>query len=111
MTKRSGIWESIKSVLLIDPSSGISPNIKNNANSGSNELLVNLEGHQCLENSSNDLLLAGGVFTGLSWQSTLDYGVTSIDISTDQDSATNGLVVQWSHDGVTIDNDLYLWSG
>lgn len=90
---------------IVDPGSGKSIEIKNNPNSGSNEILVNLEGHKCPQNTTNTPLGIDEVFTGTGWQSTLDYGVISIDVNTDQDSAIDGLVVQWSHDGDTIDNE------
>jgi len=80
---------------------------KANSNTGNGELLVNLEGHQCHENSTTDQLLADGVFTGSGWQDTLDYGVLSINVASDQDSATDGLDIQWSNDGVTINDHDY----
>lgn len=78
-----------------------------NPNTGSAEVLVNLQGHQCPENSTTTQLLANGVFTGSGWQDTLDYGVLSINVGTDKDSATNGLDVQWSNDGVTVSDHDY----
>lgn len=78
--------------------------IKENLNTGNNELLVNLEGHICAENSTDVPLSAGKVFTGDGWQSTLDYGVISIDVVSDQDSATDGLAIQWSNDALTVNN-------
>lgn len=84
--------------------SGIAADVEENPNTENNELLVNLQGHICLANSTETPLGAGGTFTGTSWQSTLDYGVVSIDVATDQNSATDGLVVQWSSDGENVHN-------
>lgn len=78
--------------------------VKYNVNSGSNELLVNLEGHKCVENSTTEPLDADDVFVGSEWQSTLDYGVVSIAVNADKDSAVDGLIVQWSADQITVGN-------
>lgn len=77
---------------------------KSNVNTGNGEILVNLEGHQCPGNTTTVQLLANGVFTGSSWQDTLDYGVLSVNIATDQDSAIDGLEIQWSNDGITTND-------
>lgn len=69
------------------------------------ESSVVLKGHLCVNNSTNTPLSAGAVFTG-SWEDVLDYGVISIGVVADQDSATNGLVVQWSHNAsAAVDSD------
>ena len=83
---------------------GVALDVKLNPNTLSKELLVNLEGHLCSENSTDTPLGIGEVFTGSGWQDSLDYGVISIDVSADQASATDGLVVQWSNDGITVHN-------
>lgn len=44
-----------------------------------------------------------GVFTGV-WKELTSYINVSVAISTDKSSATNGLVVQWSQDGITVDD-------
>lgn len=85
-----------------DAISGIVVNVKNNVNTTNNELLVNLEGHECSGNSTSEQLTANEAFTGSSWQDTLDYGVLSVSVITDQNSATNGLDVQWSDNGIDI---------
>lgn len=90
-----------------DAVTGIVANVVTNPNTTNNELLVNLQGHQCPQNSTTEQLLADGVFTGSGWQDTLDYGVLSINIATDQNSATNGLDVQWSNDGVNVSDHDY----
>jgi hypothetical protein len=89
-------------------SAGSSVDIATNPNTGSNEMLVTMQGHVCSQNSTVVPLGIGGVFTGSGWQDTLDYGVISINISTDVSSATNGLQVQWSDDGITLrDSDIF----
>lgn len=72
-----------------------------NTHTAFKELRVYSEGHVCLQNSTDSLLLAGGVFLG-DWQDTLNYSEVIISVSTDKDSATNGLVVQWSSNGTDI---------
>ncbi|NIT58413.1 MAG: hypothetical protein GWN00_19955 [Aliifodinibius sp.] len=54
-------------------------------------------------NSSTTPLGISGVFTG-SWVDMTDYAAVSIIINTDQDSATNGLQLQWSTDSSNIDH-------
>jgi len=90
-----------------DAITGIVANVKNNVNTTNNELLVNLEGHQCPGNTTVEQLAPDAVFTGSTWQDTLDYGVLSINIATDVDSATDGLDIQWSSDGVNVSDHDY----
>ena len=52
-------------------------------------------------NSTNSILGAGGVFNG-TWEEVLDYSQIVILIKSDQDSATDGLVLEWSCDGINI---------
>ena len=78
----------------------LTADIKTNVNTTNNEVLVNLEGHSCDDNTSDTPLGAGASFTGTDWQDTLDYGTLSVNVVADQDSATDGLEIQWSHDGV-----------
>jgi len=61
-------------------------------------------GHICEDNTSSTPLLADVVFTGV-WQDTLNYNNVIIGIKTDEDSAADGLEVQWSTDGITKDDD------
>lgn len=76
--------------------------------SNGNELIVNDEGqgHVVLRgkidegNSTEENLLADGVFTGVSID-TLDYSSVTIAVYSDVASATNGLKIQYSNDGVT----------
>lgn len=72
------------------------------------ELLVNSAGHVCVENTTVVLLGIGGVFTGSAWQDTIDYGSISIGVSSDQNSAVDGLVIQWSMNASTVhDTDVF----
>jgi len=54
-------------------------------------------------NSTTTPLLANATFTG-PWTDILNYSQISFSIFTDQNSATNGLVIQFSSDGVNIDH-------
>lgn len=68
------------------------------------ELAVNQRGHVCAENSTTDVLDVDEVFTG-DWQDTLDYGTVTVGIIADQNSATDGLVIQWSADATNVAQD------
>ena len=60
-----------------------------------------------MANSSTTPLAGGAVFTGGA-VSTLDYGIIYISIHTDQPSATDGLIIEQSSDGVNFDqNDVF----
>jgi len=64
-------------------------------------------GHVCVDNTWGETLGIGEVKTG-AWEDTLNYNNIIIGIGTTQDSVTNGLDIQWSHDGVSIcDNDVF----
>lgn len=63
-------------------------------------------GHICVDNTTSTLLGGGAVFTG-SWQDTLNYNVIIIGINTDKASAVDGLDVQWSCDGITVNDHDY----
>ncbi len=81
---------------------------KVNPNTNNDEILVNLEGHQCAENTTITPLGINGKFSGSTWQDTLDYGVLSIAVKADVASAIDGLDIQWSNDGVNIvDHDIF----
>lgn len=58
-------------------------------------------GHICEENSTATPIGAGETFLGV-WQDTLNYNVLIIGIKADQDSATDGLEIQWSTDKTNI---------
>lgn len=95
-------------LISVTNSDGKSVDIKENPNTESNELLVNLEGHECLDNSTEVPLLADAVWTGANWQDVKDYGVVSISVSSDVDSATDGLEILWSSDGnIPLDADKF----
>ena len=59
------------------------------------------ENHICPDNTTTTPLGSGGVFTGV-WQDCLNYQEVNISIDTDKDSATDGLEIQWSADGINI---------
>ena len=61
-------------------------------------------GHVCVDNSYSGDLAGGVPFTG-DWQDTLNYNVIIIGITTSQASATDGLSVEWSSDGITKTQD------
>lgn len=54
-------------------------------------------------NSTTSTLGGGGTFTGSSFTDVTRYATSSVVINTDQASASNGLVIQFSIDGVTVD--------
>lgn len=61
-------------------------------------------------NSTTSTLGSGATFTG-SWEEILKYSSISVLINSDQDSAADGLKVEWSADGSTIhSNDLFSYS-
>jgi len=84
-------------------SSGNNVSIVENTHTGNYELLVQQENHICTDNTTTNLLLADEIFTG-EWQEHLNYQEINISISTDVDSAEDGLAVQWSSDGVTVED-------
>ena len=55
-------------------------------------------------NSTNVALGIGGIFTG-QWEEILDYSHIIILTKADQNSSTEGLVIQWSCDGIVIDDE------
>lgn len=81
--------------------------IKTNPHTGSDEALMNLEGHVCENNTSILTLGAGIEFTG-GWEDNIDFGTIIVGIKADQNSAVDGLMIEWSSDGVTVhDLDTY----
>jgi len=81
-----------------------------NVLTGNSELIVSNKGHESTANSYMSNLAAGAVFTG-AWEDTLDYGTVAVSIKSDQDSAADGLDVQWSVDGVTeTQDDVFTYS-
>lgn len=70
-------------------------------------LQVLSENHICLDNTTTTPLDGGETFTGV-WQDCLDFQEVNVSVDTDKDSATNGLVIQWSADGTTVaDTDVF----
>lgn len=55
----------IQNAGIFDQKTNLSANVKENPNTLNNELLINSEGHQCVENSSVTPLLSNGYFLGL----------------------------------------------
>lgn len=55
-------------------------------------------------NSTSTPLGIDEIFPG-SWEEVLDYSMITIQVNTEVNSATNGLCIQWSSDGVNIDDD------
>lgn len=55
-------------------------------------------------NSTTSALLAGATFTGV-WKNVKDYTQMTVSIATDQDSAVNGLEMQFSSDSVNVDRN------
>jgi len=66
------------------------------------QLITASKGHVCIDNSTNTLLGSNGIFLGAVWQDTLDYSEIIVSINTNQNSATDGLIIQWSSDGVNV---------
>lgn len=62
------------------------------------------DNHICTDNTSTTPLGAGATFTGV-WQDCLQFQEVNISVATDQNSATNGLVIEWSADGSTVGDD------
>jgi hypothetical protein len=60
--------------------------------------------HICEENTTSTPLGAGATFTG-GWQDCINYQEVNISVATDQNSATNGFVIEWSADGTTVGDD------
>lgn len=78
-----------------------------NTHTGSSELRTYQENHVCAENTTTTPLGANATFTG-EWQDHLQYQEVNVSIDTDKNSATNGLIFQWSADGTTIaDTDVF----
>lgn len=65
---------------------------------------VVIEGKISANNSSFIPLGINGDFTGI-WDDTLNYSEVIVSIYTNQPSITNGLIIQWSADGVNVHGD------
>lgn len=75
--------------------------VSENIHTGEKELRVYQENHICTQNTTTTPLGANDTFTG-EWQDCLNYQEVNVSIDTDQNSSLNGLVIQWSADGVNI---------
>ena len=83
--------QGFKHVAVVDPTSGES-------------LTTN---HLCTDNTTTTPLGANATFTG-EWQDVINFQEVNVSIVASHNSATNGLVFQWSADGVNIgDTDVY----
>lgn len=81
--------------------------ISENIHTSEDELRVYEANHICTANTSNTPLGAGATFTG-SWQDCLHYQEVNVSVVSDQNSALNGLVIEWSDDGVVVgDSDVF----
>lgn len=78
--------------------------LSDNVHTGNKELRVYSQSHVCVDNSTTTPLGANGIFDG-NWQDTLDYSEIIVSIYTDAGSATDGLVVQWSSNGIDVHGD------
>ena len=95
-------------IVTVTDENGEFVNVRTNPNTDNSELLVNLQSHQCTDNTTTIPLSADGVYIGANWQDMLDYGVLTIGIVSDADSAVDGLEIQWSQDGINaIDYDKF----
>ena len=74
-----------------------------NTHTGSKELRVYKENHICTDNTTSIPLLANGVFLG-AWQDCLNYQEVNVSVITDKNSDTNWLVIQWSYNGISVDD-------
>lgn len=109
-TKFDGLIKAIKNISITVASGGNGfPEAltSTNPHTGSREVRVYQENHICNENTTTTPLGAGEEWIG-AWQDALDYQEVNVSVDTDQNSATNGLVFQWSADGVNIgDTDTF----
>jgi len=87
----------LRNLFISDPVTGNKANVNSDG-----QLHVVLEGSILTGNSSNTPLAAAGVFTGVSI-STLEYAILIVSVYADQASATDGLEIQFSQDGVNWD--------
>jgi len=60
-------------------------------------------GYESTGNGYEATVAINDVFTGV-WEDTLNYNNIIIGISASEDSAVDGLAIQWSHDGTHIDD-------
>lgn len=75
--------------------------IETNEHTGNKEIRVYQENHICAENTTATPLGANGVFTG-QWQDATNYNEIRVSVITDQNSALDGLAIQWSANGTDL---------
>ena len=71
---------------------------------GNNGLVTISPGHVSTDNSTTTPLAGGAIFTG-TWEDITNFGIVVITVKTDQESATDGLMVEFSSDGTNVDSD------
>jgi len=92
------IWKGLTSLLSFK---------RENPNDGGDELAVSMGSHICVSNSTEIPLVAGDTFIG-TWEDTLEYSVIVVGLRSDQESAINGFVIEYSADGVNkIQDDAF----
>lgn len=76
--------------------------------SGSSTVSLSGSGMECVDNTTTSTLTAGSTYTG-TWVDTVEYNVIIIGIIADQDSAVDGLVVEWAHEdgGPATQDDVF----
>ena len=67
-------------------------------------LVTTTPGHVSTDNSTAATLTGDEMFTG-AWEDITNYGVVVITVNSSHDSATNGLMVEFSSDGTNVDSD------
>lgn len=68
----------------------------------SDQIVQLLPGTTSTSNSTTTPLGSSATFTG-GWEDVSNFSVITVSVISDQNSATNGLVFQWSGDGVNVD--------
>lgn len=81
--------------------------VHTNTHTGDEELRVYQENHICTGNTIATPLGANETFMG-QWQDCLNYQEVNVSVVADKNSATNGIIFQWSADGIAVgDTDTY----
>lgn len=75
-----------------------------NIHTNNMELRVYQEDHTCIPNSSTTPLGANATFTG-DWQDTHGFAEVMVSVNSNVGSATDGVVIEWSSDGITKHED------
>ena len=85
----------------------IDDTVLTNSHTSQKEIAVIHKGHVCTANSSSTPLAGGATFAG-AYQDILDYNSVTVSVLSSHNSATNGLVITWSADGLTaMDTDVF----